>query len=96
MFSMSKAEWNENAISINGSGLGIAKGELTDGLTLVTVVPTGYIAINPYYEVEKKPNFLSVTIGYKEPYSSSMSKSEFYAKHPTELFLHDEDKQIFF
>lgn len=75
-FSMSKTEWNNNVISIEEAGVGIAKGKLTDGLMLVTVVPTGYIAINPYYETEAKPTFLSVTIGYKEPYSSLMSVEE--------------------
>ena len=77
VFSMTKTEWNNNAVTIQQSGGGQLKGESKNGFKLITVNPSGYLAVAPMYETEEEPSFISVTIGYKKELAGLITSEAF-------------------
>ena len=78
VFSMSRAQWNENVrrAVIAGKAKGIARGSDETGLAMASATSAGELVVMPNFSGEGlKPDFITVVVGYRDPMYSLPSDS---------------------
>lgn len=77
MFSMSKDQWLANVQQAVTTGVANAMGTPETGLGMATSTPGGdLLIVRPNYgENDQKPDFIQVTVGYREPRATLLTDS---------------------
>ena len=73
VFSMDRKAWNTNVVTAVRAGAAKALGKADRGFGMATLHATGYLIVKPDYSSAEKPDFVQVTVGYREPFSRAFT-----------------------
>lgn len=76
LFTMSRHDWNSNVESAVKSGVAKATGEKQSGYVMHTFSPNWILSVGPSYSNPQRPDFIQVTVGYREPIASELTSNE--------------------
>ena len=73
IFAMTVDSWNSNAEMLAATGQAMLMGDKSEGYSLATRSPVGYMIVNPIFRESQKPSSIMVTIGYEAQTAQSMT-----------------------
>jgi hypothetical protein len=76
LFKTSRQDWNLNVEKAVKSGIAKATGGKHSGYVMHTFFPNWILSVGPNYSIPQRPNFIQVTVGYREPIASQMTSNE--------------------
>jgi len=88
VFALRRDQWNANVMATVKAGIAKATSVPETGLGMFTTNPHGFMIVKPDFSTTGLPEFIQVTVAYREPSASKMSDEaiqDIVAKAKTEL-----------